>query len=80
MSTNITAKEADPRYVSGVSDVDDDMTDQEWFEAMGPAPAENAPDEDHGPVCEDCQRYLPSNQIATRDPRILCEDCQEVAG
>lgn len=34
----ITAKTDDPRYIEGVSDMDDDMTDEEWFEAMGPAP------------------------------------------
>lgn len=34
----ITAKTDDPRYIEGVSDMDDDMTDEEWFEAMGPSP------------------------------------------
>lgn len=28
-------KSADPRYVPGVSEHDDDMTDAEWVEAMG---------------------------------------------
>ena len=27
-------KNADPRYVPGVSEVDDDMTDEEWREAL----------------------------------------------
>ncbi|WP_143015808.1 hypothetical protein [Microbacterium sp. 77mftsu3.1] len=31
-------KESDPRYEPGVSDVDDDMTDEEWVEAFGEAP------------------------------------------
>lgn len=33
-------KEDDPRYVPGVSEHDDDMTDEEWYEAMGPASEE----------------------------------------
>lgn len=73
----LPSKESDPRYVPGVSEWDDDSTDQEWFEAMGPAPTPDAPDEDLGPICEDCLKYLPDNQIATKNPRILCEDCQE---
>lgn len=32
-------KESDPRYEAGVSEHDDDMTDEEWFEAYGPAEA-----------------------------------------
>src|SRR5690606_32679299 len=31
-------KKNDPRYVPGVSGHDDDMTDEEWFWAMGPIP------------------------------------------
>lgn len=72
----LTRKEDDPRYVPGVSEWDDDSTDREWFEAMGPAPAQDARDEELGPVCEDCLKYLPDSQIATKDPRILCEDCR----
>lgn len=34
----MTIKESDPRYIAGVSEVDDDMSDEEWVEAMGPAP------------------------------------------
>lgn len=33
-------KKNDPRYVPGVSEHDDDMTDEEWFWAMGPIPQE----------------------------------------
>lgn len=33
-------KEADPRYVPGISENDDDMTNAEWVEAMGPVPDE----------------------------------------
>lgn len=29
------SKLADPRYIPGVSEYDDDMTDDQWFEAMG---------------------------------------------
>lgn len=72
------SKTDDPRYVPGISEFDDDATDEEWFEAMGPAPTRDAPDEDLGPVCEDCMKYLPDNQIATKDPRILCQNCQEI--
>jgi len=32
------SKTSDPRYIPGVSEHDDDMTDEEWFEAMGPVP------------------------------------------
>ena len=74
-TTAITRKTDDPRYTPGVSKFDDDATDQEWFEATGPAPTQDAPDEDLGPVCEDCMKHLPDDQIATKD--ILCEDCQE---
>lgn len=31
-------KSGDPRYVPDVSEHDDDMTDAEWFWAMGPVP------------------------------------------
>lgn len=31
-------KQDDPRYVQGLSPHDDDMTDDEWFAVMGPAP------------------------------------------
>lgn len=31
-----TSKITDPRYVPGVSEHDDDMTDAEWREVMGP--------------------------------------------
>lgn len=75
--TLVTHKENDPRYLPGVSEWDDDATDEEWFEAMGPAPDPDASDEDLGPVCEDCLKYLPDAQIVTKDPRILCEDCQD---
>lgn len=79
MSDTITTRKTDdPRYVPGVSEFDDDATDQEWFEAVGPAPAQDASDEELGPVCEDCMKHLPDDQIATKDPRILCEDCQDV--
>lgn len=36
------------------------------------------PTEDQGPVCEDCLRALPAYQVITTDPRILCEECQDV--
>ncbi|USH44457.1 hypothetical protein SEA_CASSITA_126 [Microbacterium phage Cassita] len=29
------AKNHDPRYIPGVSEMDDDMTDAEWVEAYG---------------------------------------------
>lgn len=77
-AATITRKTDDPRYIPGISEFDDDSTDQEWFDAMGPAPAQDAPDEELGPVCEDCLKYLPDDQIVTRDPRILCEDCQDI--
>jgi len=34
-------KRCDPRYTPGISQHDDDMTDAEWFQAMGPRPAIN---------------------------------------
>jgi hypothetical protein len=37
-----SAKEADPRYVPGASESDDDMTDAEWAEAYG------SPDDEDG--------------------------------
>ena len=77
MST--TRKTDDPRYLPGVSEWDDDCTDQEWFDAMGPAPDPDASDEDLGPVCEDCLKYLPDDQIVTTAPRIPCENCQETS-
>lgn len=73
--TIITRKENDPRFVPNVDKWDDNATDQEWFKAMGPAPDADASDEELGPVCEDCLKYLPDAQITTKDPRILCEDC-----
>lgn len=77
MNETTARKMDDPRYRPGVSEWDDDATDQEWFDAMGPAPAQDARDEDLGPVCENCLKYLPDDQIATKTPCILCEDCQE---
>lgn len=73
-----TARKIDDlRFVPGVGGFDDDCTDREWFDAMGPAPDLDASDDEVGPVCEDCLKYLPDDQIATKHPRILCEDCQD---
>lgn len=40
----MTTKNEDPRYVPGVSEHDDDMTDAEWNEAMGEPPSDSTPD------------------------------------
>ena len=32
----------DPRYIAGISEYEDDMTDEEWFETMGPSPLKSA--------------------------------------
>lgn len=78
MSTTVAIRKTDdPRYIPGVSEWDDDCIDQEWFDAMGPAPDPDASDEELGPVCEDCLKYLPDDQIAAKHPHVLCEDCQE---
>lgn len=74
---SVPSKGDDPRYIPGLAEWDDRATDEEWFAAMGPAPAPEAPEEDSGPVCEACGVYLPARQIASRSPLILCEDCHE---
>ena len=42
-------KSADPRYLEGVSEIDDDMTDPEWLATYGPFSCINP---EHGCDCE----------------------------
>lgn len=39
MTSSPSTKNNDPRFIAGFSECDDDMTDEAWFLAMGPAPA-----------------------------------------
>jgi hypothetical protein len=36
----VTSKVNDARYLAGISEIDDDMSDGEWREAYGPSPVE----------------------------------------
>lgn len=71
-----SAKYLDPRYVPGRSAVDDDMTDAQWLDAMGPHHSRPVPADELGLVCEGCLVHLPNARMVPGSPPILCDGCK----
>lgn len=74
MSTTHTTqhKLADSRYVPGLSGNDDDMTDAEWFDAMGEPSAPLLTHRDIGIVCYPEQGGF-YEETFTVDPSVVSE-------